>query len=285
MKNRGFAIGKALLHMAATFAIYILTDSFCHEIIRMAVLQCSSAILLTTLYTCLDILNVWIVAFLYAKYVLRMPFSEIYLGKPLPALRWCAVAIGMPFVADGIYFIFTKGEFQMGCHTRDGLAHILFHDVFSSGLRVAVTEGMLFRGLLFGALQKEFGKKGGAVASSFFYAATSFIFYSSFAGSKADGFGMLFLVFLMGLAFTLVTCEAGSVWSSVAIHFLYNALSGDAYILHIDTRQDYPAIFTYTIESGGVFLKTLPLPPIVAFSALTLMALVIMGNKERDQDG
>lgn len=275
LENKGFAVGKALLHMALVFAVYVLTDSFCHEIIRMAIPICSSTIFITALYTCLDILNVWTAVFLYAKYILKMPFSKIYLGKPFPALRWCAAAIAMPLASDAIYFIFTKGEFKAGYHTQEDLVYILFHDIFSFGLRIAVTEGLLFRGLLLGALQKELGKKWGILISSFFYAAASFLFFHSFVfAAAADDWGMFLLAFLMGLAFVFVTCESGSVWSSVVIHFLYNVLSGSAYILHIDTKQYYPAVFTYTFESGSIFFTSLPLPSIAVFSALIVMALV-----------
>lgn len=187
----------------------------------------------------------------------------------------------MPFVADAVSILFTKGTFQVGQHTKEELVSILFYDVFSFGLRTAVTEGMLFRGLLYSILQKEFGKKGGTLASSFFYAATGIIFYNSYAWNGASPVGAFLLTFLMGLAFAAVTCEAGSVWPCVGIHFLYQALCGDAYILHIGIRQDYeyPAIFTYTVERGGIFGAGLPLPSIAVFLALLLMALAAIRKK------
>lgn len=272
-----------MLHMAAVFAVYLLTDSSCQEVIRIVFLISGSVNGVVAVYVCLHILNAWIAVFLYAKYVLKKSFAEMYLGKPYPALRWCVVAVIMPLAVNLSYFIFTDGEFQMGQFTQGKLIYLVFYDIFSWGLRIAVTEGMFFWGLLFSILRKEFGKKGGIIISAFFYAASGFALENRFAGLGIDDFWMFVLKFLMGLAFALVTCETGSVWSAVAIHALYNALSGDGYILHIDTRHTgYPAVFTYTAESGSRFFTEMPLPALVGFLAM-IMAVVARGNKDRNR--
>lgn len=275
---------KTVWHAFAAVVIFFLTDSFCHQLIRMAVSVCSSAIFLTALYTCLDILNVWITVFLYSKYVMKASLREMHLGKPFPVLRQCMAALAVPLAADAVYFIFTKGEFKTGCCTQDGLVSILFHEVFSSGFRTALTEGMIFRGMLFHIMQKGFGNKAGILISSFFYAAASFIFYNSFAWNESDYLETFLLAFLMGLAFTLITFETGSVWLSVVIHFLYNSLSGNSYILHIDTRQDFPAIFTYTVRSGGKFFTDIPTPSIAVFLVLVILALIHMKKENQGND-
>lgn len=265
---------KSLLHMAAVFAIFIFTHSFCSEVIGMAfrIFDCVRFILV--LYICLDILNVWIAVFLYSKYVLKMHLSEMYLGKPLPVLRDCIGYMAVPFVIDAAYFIFTKGEFKIGCCTKGELVSILFHEVFSSGFRTALTEGIIFRGMLFRIVQKGFGNKAGILISNFFYAAASFIFYNSFAWNESGYLAAFLLAFLLGLTFTLITFETGSVWLSVVIHFLYNTLSGNSYILHITARQDFPAIFTYTVKSGGILFTDIPAPSIAVFLILVLMVLI-----------
>lgn len=267
---------KALLHMAAVFAIFFITDSFCNEVIGLVFRKCNSVFFILLLYVGLDILNVWAAVFLYSKYVLKMSLPKIYLGMPFPDLRWCIAGIVVPFVADAVSLVFTKGEFQTGCHAQDGLAYLLLHEILSSGFRTAVTEEMLFRGLLLRVAQKGFGSKAGIFVSSFFYAAARLILYNGFAWAGADDYGMFLLTFLMGAAFALVTCETGSVWSSAAIHFLYNILSGNAYILHIDTKQDFPAIFAYTVESGGIFFMGIPIPSIAVFFVLIIMMLIRM---------
>lgn len=278
---------KALLHTAAVFAIFFLADSFCQEIIRMVFLVCNSAFLITALYTCLDILNVGFAVFLYTKHVLKMPLSELHLGKPSPALRWYAAGVLLPLTANGISLIFTKGTFHTGYQTQTDLAYILFHDVLSYSLRIAVTEGILFRGLLFYVLKKGFGKKWGIPVCACFYAIANFLFYNNifvlFEIEAIDP-GALLLTFLMGLAFLLITCATGSIWPSVAVHFLYNTFSGSAYLLHIDTHQDFPAVFTYTFDSEHMLLANLPLPSMVVFLALILMALVSLRKKEKHEN-
>lgn len=276
---------NALLHMAAVSAIFLFTDSFSSEVIRMVFRICDSVLFISVLYICLDIFNVWTSVFLYSKYVLKMRLSEIYLGKPFPALRDGIACMAVPLVIDAACFIFTKGEFNTGYDTHNGLLSILFHEVFSSGFRIALTEGIIFRGMLLRAMCRGFGDKAGIFISSFFYAAVSFIFYNSFAWNEPDHPGMFLLTFLMGLAFTLITFETGSVWLSVIIHFWYNALSGNSYILHIDTRQDFPAIFTYTMSGGGISFTDTSIPSIAVFTALAVMTLIHMKKQDQGSDG
>ncbi len=270
---------KALLHLAAVIAIFFLTDSFCSEVIGMVFRICDSVLFIFVLYLFMDILNVWIAVLLYSKYVLKLSLTEIYLGKPFLSLRWCIAAIVVPIVIDAAYLIFSKGVFKI--HSQDGWAYLLLHEIFSAGFRIAITEGILFRGLLLRALQKGFGNKAGILVSSFFYAAARFMLYHSFTWPGPEDGGMFLLTFLMGAAFALITCETGSVWSSVMIHFLYLALSGNAYILHIDTKQDFPAIFTYTVKTKNIFFTEIPMPSIAVFCALILLVLIRMKKEDR----
>lgn len=273
---------KTILHAFAAVIIFFLTDSFCLELVGMAASVCGSAILLTALYTGLHILNVWISVFLYSKYVWKVSLPQMYLGKPFPALRRCMTALAVPLAVDAVYFIFTKGDFKTGCDTQDELVNILFHEVFGSGFRVAVTEGMIFQGMLFYVIQKGFGKKAGILISAFIYAAAGFILNNGFTLHGADHAGTFLLLFFMGLAFTWITIQTGSVWLSVVIHFWYNVLSGNAYILHIGTRQDFPAVFTYTVRTGSICFTDIPMPSIAVFLALMIMIRIRMKKENQN---
>ena len=267
---------KVLPHAAAVVAIFFLTDSCCSEIIGLVFRVCSSVIFATALYVCLDIVSVCAAVFLYARYVLKIPLTELYLGKPFPDLQWCVTAAAIPVVADVIYFVCTKGEFQAHWHTWDEAAGLLFHEICSSGFRVAVTEGILFRGLLSGIVEKGFGTKMGTVVSGFLYAAARFLLSYGIVRNGRNDAGTLLLTALMGLAFTWITSVTGSVWSSVLLQFFYNIVSGNAYILHISNRQDFPALFTYTIQSGSLLFTELHLPDILMFLLLTMTIFVRM---------
>lgn len=273
-----------MLHMAAVFAVYLLTDSSCQEVVRMVFLISGSFNCAMAAYVCLHILNAQIAVFLYAKYVFKKSFTETYLGKPYPALRWCVTGVMLPLAASLSYFIFTDGGFQVGQFTQGKLVYLVLYAIFSYGLRIAVTEGMLFWGLLFPVLRKGFGEKGGIFILAFFYAAAGFILETRLAWTGADDFWLFMLKFLMGLAFALVTHETGSVWSAVAIHALYNALSGDGYILHIDTgHAGHPAVFTYTVKRGNLFFTEVPLPAMAVFLVIILF-VVSRGKKEEKSD-
>lgn len=222
---------KTCFHAVAVIAIFFFTDSFCQEVIGRVFRICNSIIVIEILYICIDILNVWLAVFLYSKYILKMSFSKMYLGKPLPALHWCATAFMIPLTTAFLHMII-KGELTAGYPARSELPYIMFHNIFSSGLRAAVTEGMIFRGVLFRVIENEYGKRYLTIfISGFLYAAAKSIM--SFAWIGTDGFCMFISMFLMGVALAFVTCETGSIWSSVIVHALCTVFSGNESMLYI----------------------------------------------------
>jgi len=265
----------ALLHAAAGFAIFFLTDSFSYAITGRLFRICGSVIFIAGLHICLSILSVWMAVRLYSKYILKMSLPELYLGKPLPSARWCAAAVAALSLLGLLYFAFTNGKFGTGQSAVNQTMYALFYAVFGAGLKSAVTEGILFRGLLVCVLRNGFGKKGGILISSLFYAVAGLIPHISFAWTGADDLWMFLPPFLMGLELGWVTCETGSVWTSVAIHALYNAFWGDGAVLQIGTGQEYNAVFTYTVEGECVYFVGTLLPVISYFVAIFIMKTVL----------
>lgn len=95
--------------------------------------------------------------------------------------------------------------------------------------------------------------------------------------------------FLMGTVLTLVVCESGSIWSAVLIHALYSIFAGDGQILHIDTNQSFPAIWTYTLETDNWLLIGMPgmntiyraLPSMLGFLLTGVLAVCWMRKAGR----
>lgn len=111
---------------------------------------------------------------------------------------------------------------------------------------------MLFRGLAFASLQKELGKKAGIVFSSLLYTSVHFVHISSYSWN--DLFFLAIASFISGMAYTLITCATGSIWSSVVIHILYNILSGNSDVLHISATETLFTICTYRLKSSNILI-------------------------------
>lgn len=281
MGNRCCEKGKTLLQLAAVIVIFFFTDSVSYEIFSLIFSLCGDGIVALTMRLCLDILDVWAAVYLYADYVLKKPLSQLYLGKPLLTLRWCVAAVLLPAAIDGFYLLFVKGNLQSGHLTQEKQIYILFSDIFVFGFRRAVMDGMIFRGLALGIFLERFGRRGGSFLSGIVYAAAVLLLKAPLLWN-GEGLLLLFVTaFLTGTALALVTCESGSVWASVTIDALYHAFCADSHILHIDTEQSFPAVFTYTIEEEswlgvwmtGTFGLLAALPVMAGFLAVSFLAV------------
>lgn len=236
---------KALLHMPAIFAIAVLAPSFSGTAFQIV----KPGIYAETLYICLYIVSVFAIIFLYAAYVLKKPLPILAVRKPACITGWCAAAILLAVSADAFCIIFTEGKFQAGNLGQEGLAYMLFVDIFSRGVCSSVTQAALFFGLASCCLEEGWGKKGTIFFSASLYAVTQPVWFGS---PCPGGFLWQFLAsFTVGIAMALVSGLTGSAWTPAAIRAFYTVFSGESHILHIGTQQLYPALFMYTFSDTG----------------------------------
>lgn len=274
---------KALLHVAAVLLIHIFTVSFSRVAWRMD----TSLVVKELAGNCLNLWSVFAAVYLYTKYVIKISLADVYCRKPLFLRRWCIVAVLLPAAVDMFYLFCVKGTLAFGNPPLQDLLRIFVSNVFGQGIRAAVTEELLYRGLALRALQTGFGKKGAAAASAFTYTLMQCMTMSLL--NVKDALPTILGTFLMGTALTLVVCESGSIWSAVLIHALYSIFAGDGQILHIDTNQSFPAIWTYTLETDNWLLIGMPgmntiyraLPSMLGFLLTGILAIYWMRKADR----
>lgn len=96
---------------------------------------------------------------------------------------------------------------------------------------------------------------------------------------------------IIGWALSLVTIQSRSIWSAVVIHGMYNILSGESQILHIDMEQNFPSIWTYTVNTENPLLTgingavgfTAALPAVVGFIVIIIMVKYYEKRKRKQQ--
>lgn len=275
---------KTFLHMIAAYLIFCLAFEFSSHV---AFSVCDTEPWGEILYVCVDILTVFILVHLYAKYILKKTFQEIYLGKPGPGMKWCIIAVLIPVAICCFYLLFTKGEMRREALTQSEIIQVLCLTILSEGIRAGVTEEVVFRGMIFSSLQKSWGTKSSIFISGLVF---TFIHFGNIDTSNGPDVLSLFIsITIAGIALALITYETGSIWSSVVVHALYNILAGDGQILHIDTEQNFPAIWTYTFESNNRLLAGIigadeletGLPSNIGFLIIIIIAVVLIMRKSR----
>lgn len=266
----------AFLYIMIVFVILIFSSSFSEIAFQMNVSMLGAQII----YNILNIVCVYTAVFLVAKYVMREKLDMMYLGRPKPQKLWCMIAVLIPSLIMGFYLLFTKGNLANGNLEKDAVIYIIVSDVLGLGIRAALVEEILFRGVAFHVLQKSFGSRWALLGTGIIYTVPQLLFIHT---AKWTGKILLFIAdYIAGTALLLVTYESGSIWSAVVIHAIYNIFSGDSQIFHIDTEQNFPFIFSYTLESDSVLIGGLAgvdamqtaLPAIVGFLVIGGVALI-----------
>ena len=173
--------------------------------------------------------------YLYTRYIMKIKMQDLRLGKPFPERQWCVTAVIMPLAICCFYFLFVKGTFASQNLTMKEMINALTLSVLSLGILPAVTEEMVFRGMILSTLQSAFGKKTAVFISSILFA----LYYLEYIDSSGLEKGCFTdcVCWNDRLSFSLVTIQSRSIWSAVVIHGMYNILSGESQILHIDMSK------------------------------------------------
>lgn len=238
------------------------------------------------IYVSLDILTVLFLVYLYNKYILKGQWKDIYVCRPTPRLKWVAAAILLSMFVLCCCLFLTEGTFVKNNIPVKKMVDLVSVTILSGGLRAAITEEVIFRGFIFGALQKMKGLKTAVIGSSVLFAVMHLVNID--VSNIHNVVSLLIAISLIGIAFALIVLETGSIWSGVAFHAIYNIISGDTDILHVSVNQMFPSVWSYvpikeyrwiTGIIGSDDIET-GLPAMVGFTIVIIVALYMIGKKK-----
>lgn len=238
------------------------------------------------IYVSLDIFAVLFFVYLYNKYVLKEQWSDIYVCRPAPSMKWIIIAFLLSTGVLCCCIFLTKGTFAKGDFSRESVIGAVSNTILSGGPRAGITEEVVFRGLIFSSLKKACGSKIAVIGSAVLFALMHLVNIDT--SNLYNVISLLIAITISGIAFALIVLETGSIWSGVVFHGVYNIISGDLDILHVSVNQGFPAFWTYTpvreyrwitgiigsddIETG--------LPAMIGFIIVIIIALKSMEKKK-----
>ncbi|MDE5858853.1 MAG: CPBP family intramembrane metalloprotease, partial [Oscillospiraceae bacterium] len=92
---------------------------------------------------------------------------------------------------------------------------------------------------------------------------------------------------IVGILFSLVTYESGSIWSAALMHSIWNMCMASG-ILNIGTEPMNTCIFNYVLESrstlitGGEFGAEASVISVAAYLIFTVIAVILLRKKSRE---
>lgn len=199
-----------------------------------------------------------------------------YKIKPL----WAAAAFLMPAIAAGGLLI-TDGHWD-NTH-MDGLqiADHVTSSVLVVGIAVGIVEEAVFRGVVMKALEMRWGKAVAVIVPSAAFGAAHAL---NGKLSLVSFIQLLIAGSIVGVLFSLVTYESGSIWSAALMHSIWNMFMASS-ILNIGTEPMYTCIFNYVLETrsplitGGEFGAEASVISIAAYLIFTVIAVILLHKK------
>lgn len=228
------------------------------------------------LYPALAMLGFWALC----RFGLREPLSAFRIGPVRLKPVWCAAAVLMPALVCGVYLLL-PGQWAEAADRMDTMS-ILAVGVLYVGIGTGIVEEAVFRGFIMTALERRWNRWTAVLLPSVLFGALHII------GNELDLLSMVQLVLagtMVGVLFSLVALESGSIWNGALIHGVWNAAL--LAFLHIGPEPDSGSLFSYLPETrnflltGGDFGAEASVISIAAYALFAALALVLLRKGEK----
>lgn len=193
---------------------------------------------------------------------------------------WAAAALLMPAVATG-GLLLLPGHWQAGTLPPAEKAAVLSAALCFTGLGVGFVEEAVFRGVLLTALERRWNRAVAVLVPSVAFALLHCV------GAQLGLLDLLQLLVagtLVGVVFSLVTLETGSIWCSALMHAVWNIVMIGG-LIAIGTEAAPRAFVSYVLDTGSFLLTGGEFgieASLAAIAAYTLfLALALLRRKTR----
>lgn len=170
-------------------------------------------------------------------------------------IRWILIAVLLPFVIKGSYLLIFNGKYVSSNMNGNQMFNTLSAGVAFTGIAAGFVEEMVFRGVILNALKKRWNIKVAVIVPSMLFGSVHVL-------GQDFSIGSCLLVIIagtmVGVMFSMIAIESGSVWNSGIVHAIWNVvIIGGG--LAIGEKMDKYSVMTYVLNSkyfaitGGEF--------------------------------
>lgn len=214
---------------------------------------------------------------------LGLSLEDCRITRPRIRPVWAAGAVFMPLLVC-CFMMLVPGKWVLRHDFPDGyLISLVTGAVLWTGLAVGIVEEAVFRGVIMTALEKRWNRKAAILAPSMIFGLLHVI------GNKLDLLSILQLFVggtAVGVLFSLVTFESGTIWSSALMHGIWNMVMVGG-VLNIGAEADNYAPYNYVLQTdsflltGGDFGVETSIISILVYLGFALLAYFLLKrNKE-----
>ena len=189
----------------------------------------------------------------------------------------------LPVTVIAVYLFFFSGKYVSSGMNSNQIFSTLSAGIAFTGIAAGFVEEMVFRGVILNLLKEKWNIKVAVLIPSVLFGLVHII---GMDFSIISSLLVLIAGTMVGIMFSMVAIESGSVWNSGIVHSLWNILIiGGG--LSISEKADEYSVMTYVLDSkdfvftGGEFGIESSIIALLGYVIVTLAAICMIKKKAK----
>ena len=236
--------------------------------------------LLIIVKSILNIAILFLLIYLYAVKLLKMPWNDFRVCKTKSFMLWILCAAALPLAVSAFFILLTPGTFADSNLDSRLITLRIINAVFGICLTAGITEEIIFRGFIMRLLEVRWNKYVAIIAPSVLFGLLHI--FNMESPNIVDILMLLIAGTSVGIMFSMIAYQSGSIWPGAAVHGIWNLIIIGG-ILEISVEPGN-SIFTYTLGSqstlltGGKFGIESSIPAIIGYGIVILISVILISR-------
>lgn len=216
--------------------------------------------------------------------ILKLNMVDYGFTKTGLKFKWCLIAIVLPLIVTGVYLLFFQGKFVPSDMNGNQIFTTLSAGIVFMGIAAGFVEEMVFRGVILNLLKERWNIWIAVIVPSVLFGLVHVI-------GMDFSLGSCLLVILagtmVGIMFSLIEIESGSVWNNGLVHAIWNIVIIGG-VLSIGEEADSYSVMSYVLDSkafaitGGEFGIESSVIALIAYIVVAVFAFAMIMKKQKD---
>ena len=215
---------------------------------------------------------------LFAEKIYKIKMENLEMSKFSIQTKWIIAAILLPVIVKAIYIFLFSGEYIFSGMNNNEIFSTLSEGIVFTGIAAGFVEEMVFRGLILNLLKSRWNTLVAVLVPSVLF---GFVHILGMNFSIGSCLLVLLAGTVVGIMFSMIAIESGSVWNSGIVHAIWNiVIIGGG--LSINQTADEYSVVTYVLKSksfaftGGEFGIESSVVSLLGYIVVTLIAVYMM---------
>lgn len=221
---------------------------------------------------------------MFAEKLLKIKMEDFGMPKFSIKTRWIIVAILLPAIVKAIYLLLFSGEYVSSGMNNSQIFSTLSAGIAFTGIAAGFIEEMVFRGFILNLIKSRWNTIVAVLVPSVLFGLIHII---GMDFSIVSCLLVLLAGTMVGIMFSMVALESGSVWNSGIVHAIWNiVIIGGG--LSINQKADEYSAVTYVLKSksfvltGGEFGIESSVISLLGYIVVALAAIYMMKRKIKE---